>query len=226
MWKVSNETNKGKLDLFRKEIIDVFWKILLERVQKKGNNKVCESFILKSKEITSLKLSKLFIKKVLQRKIDKESLLKIMTVVVEKYSYKEILEEFNNYISQNKQIDLLDFNVIEIKSIDEMKKIFKDFFYTFFFADERIWNYIDGTNFTRDNFHMNFLKENNKSSCPYCDAETIRLNGNRDIEHFIPKSKFPYLSMNNYNLAPSCGSCNGVGTGKGNKIKTPIVQCH
>lgn len=226
MWKVSNDKNKVKLDKFKTKIIYIFWRILLERLQNKNSYKVTETFVLESKEIIQLPSAELFIKKVLKRKIDKVSLLKVMTIIIEKYSYIEISEEFSNYISQNNQINLLNFNIVEIEVLNEMKKIFNEFFYEKFFSDEQIWNYIDGVNFTRDDFHMNFLEENRIKVCPYCDIETIYLEGNRYIEHFLPQSRFPYLSMNPNNLASACSSCNGTATGKGSGIKNPIISLY
>lgn len=52
--------------------------------------------------------------------------------------------------------------------------------------------------------------------CPYCNRQYItsyqRENGTRwstaDIDHYFPKRTFPLLSMNIYNMIPSCSTCN------------------
>lgn len=50
--------------------------------------------------------------------------------------------------------------------------------------------------------------------CPYCNRSYIHTYYNAkgktrpDLDHFIPKSKFPYFSMSIYNLVPSCKICN------------------
>lgn len=55
--------------------------------------------------------------------------------------------------------------------------------------------------------------------CPYCgrnyiysvERPTISNPHTRvkpQIDHFLPKSKYPYLALNYYNLVPSCPSCN------------------
>lgn len=50
--------------------------------------------------------------------------------------------------------------------------------------------------------------------CPYCNRNYINpyYSGNSktraDLDHFFPKSKYPYFSMSFYNLIPSCKVCN------------------
>lgn len=58
------------------------------------------------------------------------------------------------------------------------------------------------------------LKELNVVTCPYCNRQMIYTyegeNGRAraDIDHFYPKSKYPFLSVSLYNFIPSCHSCN------------------
>ncbi|MBR8535115.1 hypothetical protein KDU71_06065 [Carboxylicivirga sediminis] len=51
--------------------------------------------------------------------------------------------------------------------------------------------------------------------CPYCNRTYITTLGNdknkfarADFDHFLPKSRYPYLRFNFYNLIPSCLICN------------------
>ncbi|MBO1515173.1 HNH endonuclease domain-containing protein [Metabacillus bambusae] len=59
-----------------------------------------------------------------------------------------------------------------------------------------------------------FIMESGLRVCPYCNRQYITPiysdNGKMraDIDHFLPKSKFPYFSMSLYNLVPVCKSCN------------------
>lgn len=54
--------------------------------------------------------------------------------------------------------------------------------------------------------------------CPYCGMSYIttvtKKNGKvkteATLDHYLPKSKYPFLAMNIYNLVPSCRSCNLV----------------
>ena len=49
-------------------------------------------------------------------------------------------------------------------------------------------------------------------TCPYCNVNYTRVSARgrfrADLEHFFPKSKYPYLSVTLYNLFPSCHTCN------------------
>lgn len=51
-------------------------------------------------------------------------------------------------------------------------------------------------------------------TCPYCNRQYITPfyseNGKvrADLDHFLPKSKYPYFSMSIYNLVPCCKFCN------------------
>lgn len=61
----------------------------------------------------------------------------------------------------------------------------------------------------------------NTSICPYCGRQYItnRKNGTTtaSCDHYYPKSQYPLLSINMYNLVPSCYVCNSVI--KGNRLK-------
>lgn len=60
--------------------------------------------------------------------------------------------------------------------------------------------------------------------CSYCNRQYITMykanNGRMraDIDHFLPKSKYPYFSMSIYNLVLSCALCNR--SFKGKKVLT------
>ncbi|MET3321031.1 UNVERIFIED_ORG: Ni,Fe-hydrogenase maturation factor [Peribacillus simplex] len=54
----------------------------------------------------------------------------------------------------------------------------------------------------------------NVSVCPYCNRQyisTLHTKSGKtraDLDHFSPKSKYPYLALSFYNLIPSCKVCN------------------
>lgn len=60
----------------------------------------------------------------------------------------------------------------------------------------------------------NFVKELDLKTCPYCnrnytfvvDEDSGKLRP--EIDHFYPKSIYPFLAMSFYNLIPSCSTCN------------------
>lgn len=60
-----------------------------------------------------------------------------------------------------------------------------------------------------------FLKMLNQTVCPYCEDEYMDIVADAsrrtyEIDHFFPKSKYPALAMNIYNLVPSGQNCNGL----------------
>lgn len=56
--------------------------------------------------------------------------------------------------------------------------------------------------------------------CTYCEQTQIT-SGTHELDHYLPKSEFPILALNFYNLIPSCKACNQ--TFKGSKTK-PILN--
>jgi len=61
------------------------------------------------------------------------------------------------------------------------------------------------------------LKQLEWSGCPYCNRNFITGFTNTNatqvtfqMDHFFPKSKFPYLALSIYNLIPSCPTCNAT----------------
>lgn len=62
-----------------------------------------------------------------------------------------------------------------------------------------------------------FVLSLNLTVCPYCNRQHIGSiftgedgKARGDIDHFYPKSKYPYLSLSLYNMVPSCHVCNSA----------------
>lgn len=71
-----------------------------------------------------------------------------------------------------------------------------------------------------------FIKNIDIDTCPYCNRSYIYyLSKNKEIkpeiDHFFPKSKYPFLAMSFYNLIPSCQTCNGFGA---KEEKDPLIE--
>lgn len=68
----------------------------------------------------------------------------------------------------------------------------------------------------RDKEFLPYLRKIGIKSCVYCNAQfsitTINNNGNLsgmyELDHFYPKSKYPFLSTSFFNLQPCCSHCN------------------
>ncbi|MFW3425931.1 hypothetical protein ACN9KI_03530 [Aliarcobacter butzleri] len=63
---------------------------------------------------------------------------------------------------------------------------------------------------------LEFIQNINLGSCPYCNRNyifTVNKKGSvkPEIDHFYPKSIYPYLAVSYFNLIPSCPTCNGFG---------------
>jgi len=61
-----------------------------------------------------------------------------------------------------------------------------------------------------------FIDRIETDTCPYCNRNYIyKLTKNSkikpEIDHFYPKSLYPFLGLSFYNLIPSCQTCNGFG---------------
>lgn len=82
----------------------------------------------------------------------------------------------------------------------------------------RTYNYKPNDTKNWSAYHFIFMS--NIRVCPYCNRQYItpiysqdgKIRG--DLDHFYPKSKYPYLSMSIYNLVPSCKFCNSSLKGK------------
>lgn len=71
--------------------------------------------------------------------------------------------------------------------------------------------------------YKDFVRANSKGICPFCGIYPLdgEFSKTRDAyDHYLPKSKSPFTSINLRNLAPMCNKCNS-----GNKgVKNPIFD--
>ncbi|MEF7496540.1 HNH endonuclease [Lysinibacillus sphaericus] len=65
--------------------------------------------------------------------------------------------------------------------------------------------------------------------CPYCDRQFVYsfIKGNKkvraELDHFLPKSNYPYLGLSIFNLVPSCHQCNSTFKGTIDPISYTII---
>lgn len=66
----------------------------------------------------------------------------------------------------------------------------------------------------RDFSKRTFIQNTGLETCPYCNrGYTYTVEDGTvkpQIDHFFPKSLYPFLGMSYYNLIPSCPGCNGL----------------
>jgi hypothetical protein len=62
-----------------------------------------------------------------------------------------------------------------------------------------------------DDHHTRFTEVNKEGKCPFCginDVKGIYQSKREAYDHYLPKGKYPFNSINFYNLAPACHECN------------------
>ena len=134
---------------------------------------------------------------------EKNEIAKLKGMGTNKSKWVDLI--FNNQDNIDKSI----INNIKIElKLEEIKSILTNIFIDFY---EKEWDKI------KDYDRYVFVTKHNLKTCPYCNMGYILIserdkkkqNGLRpEIDHFFPKSKYPYLAMSFYNLIPSCMVCN------------------
>lgn len=109
--------------------------------------------------------------------------------------FNNIVENYFKYCSGSTK------NSVELLIKKEKEKFSKKF--------EIVYNFI------RDNFGAILQRENDIYICPYCERNYINVieKGNNsfvkpDLDHYYPKSLYPFLACSIENLIPSCQVCN------------------
>ena len=217
MWFVTNKTNCIKLKKFEKKVIIPLFTELLNYKRQSDYSDFVK--YLNAKNINNQNDALIYICK---RKVNKIKFIDCVNKIISDYTYEQIRWYFYIYLIQNKQIKEKQTSIGFFKIPEPFKTIFVDFFYNKFFSNDKIWSFLDTSSFSRSDFHNNFKNENRLFVCPYCDIDTTLNIGNNQIEHFWPKSQFPFLAMNALNLISSCHSCNMPFEGKGTSVRTPI----
>lgn len=137
-------------------------------------------------------------------------------------SRRSLFEEFQrqrktdilfNCGGQFKQLD-------EIPNMDKpLMKAVQDLFGRFYeflgHVTDKSWNgyeFSHGRCICKESY-KNDLGQSNHGVCPYCDGPNIA----PELDHYYPKSKFPFLSCSPLNLVPACHLCNQIGA-KGDRI--------
>lgn len=139
--------------------------------------------------------------KILQREI------KFLTSINNEQKLKEILS--NN---PTKLRDLIEEFELKTPTIRTKESNLNRVLYNVFVSNGYEHKKFDG---------LKFVNDIGLQTCPYCNRsyiQSVSKNGvvRPQIDHFYPKSKYPYLGLSFYNLIPSCSICNGT-TAKGER---------
>jgi hypothetical protein len=122
----------------------------------------------------------------------------------------DYLEDENNLkkiilLKPNNLVRSIQFIEKRFKKARHSKEVLNNIFYRIFV--DYGYNKID---------KLKFIKNMDLGSCPYCNRNyvfSVNKKGSvkPEIDHFYPKSIYPYLAVSYFNLIPSCPTCNGFG---------------
>jgi len=226
MWKVNNKTNKDFLDNFQSKIIVPLFDFIIKL---KGNSYKEVSFKDFEKEIFKF-LDPNFPIVVFKKKYKQKKCYELILALINTNTLKELKEQKAIFKTQNNSINSGNYSLTPENTPDELYRIFSNILYAQCFDNDDCWNFIQtGLKYKRKAFHSNFKSENeDRTICSLCDVDSVISKSNGIVEHFLPRNKFPYLSMNANNLTTCCNACNlgeeGKGTGSINPIWSPFSR--
>lgn len=130
---------------------------------------------------------------------------------------KKIIERGENYVIEEELF--LGYTDDEIKNIlDSIKKLKNDFKKSNLSEDylpHKLFSYDEFPNHTGEWNRHKLLSLMEIEVCPYCQRNYISSfeeNDDKrttaDLDHFYPKSLYPFLALSLYNFIPSCQICN------------------
>jgi len=179
------------------------------KVSKKLKNKIID--FLKSQNYNSCEFDS-FLSEHFNNGNPKEELIfldfKDIPNIIEKFfikfeiSYNNMINLFKNPPKKNSR-EYQSLTTLQKSMLDEKEKFVKKM--------TKVYKDI------RDNFGKILQEENQIFICPYCQRNYIGIFENEDankgytvpdLDHFYPKSKYPFLAATIFNLIPACCICN------------------
>ncbi|WP_242268905.1 HNH endonuclease [Bacillus cereus group sp. BfR-BA-01352] len=142
------------------------------------------------------------------------------------YDKKKIAEIINlhNYLGENytkilkEESDRISF--LDEETNKELNEIFK-YAYEEMLYNKSFWKAYGMTK-TVSNEEIRTRISSKIKICPYCDKSTTSLT-EVHVDHFLPKSKFPLLSIHWRNFVLACNTCNDT-LNKGEKWYLPVLH--
>lgn len=226
MWKVSNKTNKEYLDKFHSKISIPLFDFIIKLKENSFDKADFECF---EKEILKY-LDTNFPKIIFNKKYKAKECYELILDLLKSKTLEQLQGQKTIFESQNSSINAENYSLTAEYVPEELYRIFSNILYVQCFDDDECWEYIQKElKYKRKDFHSNFKTENEERTiCSLCDVDTVIAKSNGIVEHFLPRNKFPYLSMNANNLTTCCTACNlgeeGKGTGSFNPICSPFSK--
>lgn len=141
---------------------------------------------------------------------------------------KEALDVYKKSFYDNNCIDQLcanhtGFVPVHYSKLDTKYKALNDklnaFFTTLYgtsgFFESSLAKEMIGSDLT--SYYRDFVRHNDQGICPFCGLYPLdgEFDPTRDaFDHYLPKAKYPFNSINLRNLAPSCNKCNSGNKGE------------
>ncbi len=128
--------------------------------------------------------------------------------LIDYYSNNNNIEE----ICSNPKLPILTYKDLETKQKTLGKEL--KAFYEKLYGNNSPFNLKDfGSLKTKSlpSHYNSFFTQNDEGKCPFCgikDLKGIHHTKKEAYDHYIPKGKFPFSSINFKNLAPMCNDCN------------------
>lgn len=93
-------------------------------------------------------------------------------------------------------------------------------------SDELLNNIFRYDRYSNRRAAVEILKRMKVTVCPYCNRQYIFTLSNGHVrpqlDHYYPKSRYPYLALSLYNMIPSCSICN-MAKSSLDTLKNPIL---
>lgn len=231
MRKVKNSSNIKVLDKFGKSFILPLLQIILH-AKKDGLPLDSSAYFGALAALEKKVLQVALDENVVSRKNKKNgipgkpaiSLRECCNNIIAKKTVAEIENVITIYLDQQASLAVGNYK-IGAKKIDLLfQTLFSEYLYVKLFDNKKIWIALGLPVLTRTQFHENFKKDNIQMFvCPYCDLDTIISKGSHQVEHFLPKAKFPLLALDPRNLISACVACN-MPSGKGSKVVAVVTS--
>lgn len=222
MWQVNNTINKVILDKFHIKIIIPLFDFIIKLRENSYDRENFEDF---EKEVSVL-LNANFPIVIFQKKIKGKECYKLILNLLKTKTLEQLQDQKIIFESQNSSINAGNYSLLPENIPEELYRIFSQILYVQCFDEDKCWEYIQtGFKYKKTDFHNNFKTENiGRTICSLCDTDTVIAKSNGFVEHFLPRNRFPYLSMNANNLITSCNACNLGEEGKGAGSVYPICS--
>lgn len=138
---------------------------------------------------------------------------------------KQIVQ--NAYNINNRIADICNMTVkpIKYKGLPKTIRASIEDLYDNLWGDNKILGYVKvvAKCGTLKSHFTKFREQNEFVVCPFCGLESLVVksdDGKDDYDHYLPKSKYPFISVNFENLLPMCHKCNSKSKGQ---VDTPFI---